>query len=321
MSDSLSPRLAQALEPVQVEPGALRAVVDDRELEAETPRELRQTLANTLYDVLHAGRPEDEGEQPKSLREPELEAKLAAAMPHKRAMTRAVVVALDGDRRVMVKLDGVRVWVPTEALRSAAARVREPVTLDLDAARPAVSPGFFLADGSRGNRPRNGATLRVYVHLTEPVAAPAAWGAILTRLEHLELPYRAKVGSSRRLFPRRDGLVVYLGSGAWQAAEALIDVVAGLAGSGESVSAFAEPLAPGLATAWEPEDPRPGKTGLSFGQHRALAVAEGLTRHALGEGEGSRERAVAAALAEANIDAARPARNLNSPDVPVQPNG
>src|SRR4051812_43082698 len=51
------------------------------------------------------------------------------------------------------------------------------------------------------------------------------------------------------------------------------------------------------AIAWEPADTRPGMSGLSFGQHRAIAMAIGLS-------------------GEANIDPAAPARNLDSPDSP-----
>lgn len=313
MSPAIAPRLRDALEQVEVQAGALRATVGERVLEAETVRELRQTLANALYDVLHAGRPEDAGVQPRTLRDPELEGRLAESMPHRSTVVAAIVVADEGDDGVVVELDGVRVRIPAAALVGTTAVPGEQVALRLGAARAALSPGFFLADGSRGTRARLGATRRVYVHLAEPGAAPPAWGAILRRLEALQVGYRAKVGSSRRLFPRRDGLVVYLGPGAWHAAEELADVVAGLSGAGESVSAFAEPLAPGLATAWEPEDPRPGKRGLSFGQHRALAVAEGLVEHALARTTGSREPAVARALAEANVDAANPGRNLGSP--------
>jgi len=308
----IAARLREALDAVLVEPGGLQATVGERELEADTPRELRQTLANTLYDVLHAGRPEDNGEQPRTLREPALEAQLAAATPQADTLVGAVLVAEEDDGAI-VELDGVRVKVPTPALTQRGAP-GEPAQLRLGAARPALSPGFFLADGSRGTRSRTGATRRVYVHLRTPAAAAPAWGAVLGRLEALGLPYRAKVSSSSRLFPRRDGLVVYLGPDAWHAAEELTGVVAGLQGAGTEVSAFADPLAPGLATAWEPEDPRPGRAGLSFGQHRALAVAEGLVAHARGEAP-SREAGVAEALTAANVDPAQPGRNLDSPEI------
>lgn len=309
----LCPRLAEALRDVEVSPGALRAVAAGRTVEAESPKDLRQALGNTLYDVLHAGRAEPEGAGPRSLRDPVLEERLVAAVPHERTASSGTYLGRAEDTGAVVVLDGVRVRVPDDRLGPLPA-AGEPVAVQLPAARAGLSPGFFLVDGSRGTRARGGATLRVYVHLSGPDAAPAAWAAVLGGLEDLGVPYRAKVLSARRLYPRRDAVVVYLGPSTWWAAERLSEQLADVDGLAEDVSAFGTPLAPGLATAWEPDDPRPGQGGLSFGQHRSLAVAEGLVAHATSPEGPDRETAVAHALREANVDPARPARNLDSPD-------
>jgi plasmid stabilization system protein ParE len=314
----LAPRLRTALDAIVVEPGGTRARTGRRTLEADGPRELRHLLASALYDELHAGRPQDEGARPRTLREPEMEARLAEATPHRTTRVHARVHAAEDDGTVLVELDGVRVRVARGLVRAGTAAPGEEVELELAAARPALSPGFFLVDGSRGSRGRGGPLRRVYVHLEGPDAAPSAWNAVLGRLEALAVPYRAKISSSRRLFPRRDALVVYLGPGHWAAAEQLVAVAGAIDGRGETVSAFADPLAPGLAAAWEPVDPRPGMRGLSFGQHRSLAVAEGLVTHAVAVAvadgaSASREQAVAVALRAAGADPLDPGRNLPPP--------
>lgn len=311
----LSSRLAEALADVEVSPGGLRAVAGGRTVEAETPKQLRQALGNVLYDVLHAGRAEQEGVQPRSMRDPVLEERLAASVPHERTRASGTYLGRADDAGAIVVLDRVRVRVPDDLL-GPAPDPGEPIALDLPAARAALSPGFFLVDGSRGTRTRGGATLRVYVHLAGPDVAPAAWAAVLSGLEDLGVPYRAKVISARRLYPRRDALVVYLGPSTWWAAARLPGLLDGAEWLADDVSAFAAPLVPGLATAWEPADPRAGRHGLSFGQHRALAVAEGLVAHATAPGGPDRDRdtAVADALRAANVDPADPARNADSPD-------
>jgi len=110
------------------------------------------------------------------------------------------------------------------------------------------------------------------------------------------------------------------GPGAQDAAEAprLADALSGLPGIGAGTSCFAEQLAPGIAVAWDPRDPRVGWNRMSFGQHRAAAVAEGVMRHHT-QGDVDLAEAVAVALAAASADAARPALNLTSPQLPSAP--
>lgn len=314
-----SPGLDEALEEVL---SALSPTEDgtgvrlgDREVRAERPRRLRQRLGTALYETFHAGHAF--GDKPGILhRDMVLEAQLAEAVPHS---TTPVAARPVDDRPPgsgpVVSLGGVRVRLPAGTLPA------EPgpggdgrVPLRLPTARPRLSPGFFLVDGSRGTC-GPGPLLRVYVHLAEPSSAVEVWRTVLDLLEEHGVPYRAKITSSRRLLPRRDGLVVYLGPGAWHTVPGLAKAVPATA-VGHSVSAFARALAPGVAVAWEPDDKRPGRRNSSFGQHRSLAIAEGIGA-SLREGDLSRLHAhVLTALNESGINPSTLFRNSSSPDLP-----
>jgi hypothetical protein len=318
MTVSLSPTLNAALAAVRIDPTALTATVGGRRIEAGSLAALRTELSRTLYDVLHAGRRPPTGHG--STRDPALERQLAAATPH--ATTRAVarlVRAVGPGGRPIVELDGVRVRLPATASHPADRPVCGAfVAIETDCVRPRLSPGHFLVDGSQGNGLAAGPVLRVYLHLTGAAAAAPVWRRVRHRLEQLNAPYRAKIGSRPAMFPRRDAMVVYLGPSAWQATGLIVSEVAGLPGIGREVSPFARELAPGVAVAWEPADDRPSHQGSSFGQHRAGAIGAGLIDHVTGRTPGSRADAVAAALIDAGIDPTNPFRNLTSPPLPVE---
>ncbi|MFF4369278.1 T3SS effector HopA1 family protein [Streptomyces sp. NPDC001594] len=125
--------------------------------------------------------------------------------------------------------------------------------------------------------------------------------------------YRAKILSSPGRCPRTDAMVVHLGADAWQLAAALPKALAGLPGTGTTTSILARRLSPGLAMAWEPDDIRPGYAHLSFGEHRAAALADGLIRHASACEPLSCDEAVGGAFTEAGIDPLSPDRNTGSP--------
>lgn len=339
----LNTLLARVLDDVHLTDDRLGARVGDRTVEVGKPGDLAGGLAVLLYEHLHSGRPERKGPLPRSLRDGRLEERLVAAVPHATTTVVAREVAEHPDGGLLVLLlDGVRVTVPASARVAAGERaavggartdhwsgVARPsgtatpapghVVVRLGAVRPALSPGFLLADGSRG-RPSGGPLFRVYVHIEDAEHAPAVWAAVLGGLEDEGVPYRAKVSSSSLLYPRRDALVCYLAPGAWHAADAVVAAAGGLAGVGDRTSPFVHRLGAGVGAAWEPSDDRPGRTGMSFGEHRALAVAEGLVSHARSVTGRSRTAAVAAALLAANIDPSHPARNGDSPDLP-EPSG
>lgn len=299
--------LTSALADVRLDLAALRAHVGREDVSAQSLEDLRSRLASALYRTLHTGAPPtDEAPRSRSRRDPDLELRFRAGMPHRRTVS--PVRALDrrptADGTVLVELDGVRVRLPEACLTSAGSRD----LAEHEAARPALSPGFFFAHGSQG-RPSRGPVLRLYAHLRHPDAAVAAWAAALRVLERQTLPYQAKVLSAPQHYPRRDALVLYLTAAHQAVADEVATAVSEVEGLGTSTSALAEPLAPGVAIAWEPADGRPGMQGLSFGQHRAHAIAEGLLAHAR-DPQTPRQTAVARAMRAASVDPAAPHRNL-----------
>jgi HopA1 effector protein family len=316
---SLPAALMSALDDIKVSTDQLTATVFDRDLTADNPRELQSLLASTLYEVLHAGMRSEGTQVPRRLREAGFEQELAAAVPHSTTTVSAVVRFVPEQVTevmpdVLVQWDGVRVWIPRDAIQTTGPWAPgQQVTLAVPPSRPALSPGFFLADGSAGGADSS-ETLRMYVHLSDRRSAASVWGRVLTHLEEHRTRYRAKVLSSSLIYPRRDALVVYLGPEAWQIIPGLAELVGGSPGVGEEVSVFCRRIGPGVAIAWEPDDARPAMRGLSFGQHRAGVLAQALLDSA-GEGT-ARETAILTRFAESNIDPADPARNQTSSEAP-----
>ncbi|GAA2558813.1 MULTISPECIES: T3SS effector HopA1 family protein [Streptomyces] len=313
-----APELLDALLGVQVSADLRTASAGGHTTEPGQPDELQPRLAALLYDVVHSGRPH--GEKTRlSLRDPALEQELRAAVPHRTVHRPATPLTPRRDPADLgpghlVDLNGVRVMVPPEALTGP--------TVALAAARPALSPGFLYVHGS-SEPDGDEELLRVYVHLTDPRLAAPVWGAVLRRLEDDGASYHAKVLSVPSLYPRRDALVVYLGRRSRAACHAVAATVRHLPGVAPGTSAFTHRLAPGAAIAWEPDDTRPGMALMSFGQHRANALAEAAVRAAREGVDPAAPRsrtALAAVLAEvchaAGIDPSAPFRNLRSPAVP-----
>ncbi|WP_330175749.1 T3SS effector HopA1 family protein [Streptomyces sp. NBC_01498] len=313
----LSPGLRGALETVRIASDGLTAWVGEDEVTAESPSAMRFTLARTLYEVLHTGRGIRDRKAPKTLRAPEYEARLAAATPH--ATTVAPAILTDGrtaaGRRV-VEIDGLRLNLPDSvSLEETGRTVGEParpvVRMTMPAARPLLSPGFFLVDSGKG-RTGGGDLLRVYLRVNDAEQGPVLWNSVLSTLESRSAIYRAKIISNPGSLPRNDGMVVYLSSESWGVVDALTEsaVATGLP-DGPS-PAYAHVVAPGVTAAWEPKDDRAGMRGLSFGEHRSHVVARAFVAAA----EQGRERPTAAELsaacAAANVDPADPARNLDS---------
>ncbi|MEU9026244.1 T3SS effector HopA1 family protein [Streptomyces sp. NPDC048383] len=335
---ALAPALADALARIHLSADGLTATVGPRTIEGESTRELQQRLGAALYEVFHTGRAEaDTRPRRMAPRDHGFERELAAALPHHEITRTGVLLrapqppTTDRGARVpeapaseapvpeaLVSWDGVRVRVPVARLTAdgplvPGAEVRSPAS----PARPALSPGFFYAMGSR--EPRFGdELLRVYVHLTDPARAPRVWGAVLERLEAAGAGYHAKVLSGPADYPRRDALVVYLGAESRGACHTVADAVRDLPGTGSDTSVFAHRLGPAAAVAWEPADPRPGAGGLSFGQHRAAALAEAAVRAAAGAGSDTDAHPARSAFAGAGIDPGAPYRNLASPGLPAR---
>jgi hypothetical protein len=298
----LAPAVRAAVDAVVVAPDRTSATVQGRHLEADTPRELRRLLAESLYNTFHSGQPD--GPVPTRLRDPALERRFVECLPHERITTKARACGeTDGDR-VLVEREGVRIWAPADLLDPSEPAAGEIVRLRMPSHRAALSPGFFLVDGSR---PRRGGrdVRRVYINVTGVDDAVRVWGHVLAFLEGRQVPYRAKVLSARELYPRRDAVVVYLDGPDEHLAPEVAGLVADLPGVGADVSAFVRPLGPGVGTAWEPTDTHPGRQGLSFGQHRATVLAAALVD---GAGPDVVDRVVTA-FEEAGIDPEDPSKN------------
>lgn len=313
----LCPVLREALTAVEVDASGTRAELPGRVLEVTSPAELRGLLSAALYDLLHSGRDAD-ADVPFQLRDLTLDRTFAAAVPHHSTSVSAIICGdTDGPVRspdgeqVLVLRHGVRTWARVEdldLLPDACAGTQ--VRLDVPAVLPGTSPGFFLVSGSRPHLPQRH-MLRFYVHLADPGAALPVWALVLDHLEGAGIAYRAKVLSARALYPRRDALVVYLPPEHRDVPHDLAAPLAGMAGLREQTSAFARRIAPGMSVAWEPTDPRPAMSGLSFGQHRAAVVARALVTSALGGL--AREPVLVEQLRDALIDPADVSRNLDSP--------
>jgi HopA1 effector protein family len=306
----LTPSLRDALDLVMVSDNRMSARVAARQVRAASPAELPERLARAIYEVLHTGHGASARAGPTAWRDEAFEARLLAATPLLE-VTRTVRALAGGEQHVRVELEGVRVRLERSQVEVQPGQPIEEGALlpaRVPAVRPALSPGFFAAEGTLPAQ-RDEPVLRVYLHLRTPAAAVAAWAAMLGALEERRIVYRAKVISLADLLPRRDALVVYLGERDHEAAKALASLVSGMSGVGKSVSFFAERVRPGVAIAWEPADRRSTMQGLSFGEHRARAVADGLIRYAASGGACCVASAVRRALLDANIDPANPARN------------
>ncbi|MFE0104629.1 T3SS effector HopA1 family protein [Streptomyces sp. NPDC059009] len=302
--------LLDDLSGIRVDHGRHRAVIGTAEITADSTAALRPKLAAALYRALHTGQHPVADDDNPSARDHELESALHRQVPHALTHSTALLISRDPAQDIAtVDIDGVRVQVAEERLggdpRPAAFRVSH------SAARPRLSPGFFLVQGSQG-RPLNGPVLRLYVHFRDHEHAVTGWHGVLGQLERLAVPYQAKVLSHRRHYPRRDSLVVYLGQEAHAALRPLVDTAARLSGRGHDVSRFAKQVGLGVAVAYEPDDPRPTARRLSFGQHRAAAVADALIAHAAPSSTGGLHQAVASALQQAGAHPVLPYLNAGA---------
>ncbi|MFE2272273.1 T3SS effector HopA1 family protein [Streptomyces lavendulae] len=330
----LAPGLAAALDLVSVRADGLHAKVAGREFTAESPRDLRGRLSNALYEEFHAGngehRREPGGAPRRSLRDAGLEQRLAAGVPHSWTPTRARLIEVlrrEGGDQLLVRLPDITARVPADRLIGAGngaeagdgPRPGDIVELALEAARPALSPGFFYVMGSRALPRPAGPIRRLFLHALDGDAAAGLWAATLAALEGAGALYHAKALSDPDDFPRRDGLVVYLHGDHEPGERAVVEAVRDLPGRGADTSLFTERLAPGVAAAWDPRDPRPGQSGMSFGQHRSFALATALVDHAVAAGggqgdspEGSLEEHVAREFRAAGIDPLNPQNNIST---------
>ncbi|MFK0250454.1 T3SS effector HopA1 family protein [Amycolatopsis azurea] len=307
MSTSVLPeRLAAAVTAIRIDLSRFHAVIGDRIAEATSRGELEPLLTQALYAELHAGIGNGRASNATLRRDRGLENALAAAIPHASTTATAVLRQIT-EHQALVEWDGVLVWLPSSTVDSPDLPAPgNPVQLRVPPARPGLSPGFLLVSSSRAvefSRP----PLRIYVHLTDPLAAVDAWQAVLVRLEGADVAYQAKILVRPSQYPRRDALVVYLPPESVTASDIVTNAVEDLPGTGTTTSTFAERLAPGVARAWEPVDERFGFSGLSFGLHRSKVLAKALLDSAAAGTPP--ETHITTEFLAAGIDPANPALN------------
>ncbi|MBY6350951.1 T3SS effector HopA1 family protein [Rhodococcoides corynebacterioides] len=309
------------VEAVDVDLPASRVTVNGRTLTGDNRRELHRALSTALYDGWHSGQAPDVSVHPHRLRDPGLERALARGVESDRTLARARVidrsdaarlpVTDEPDETTLVSLHGVRVRVPD---RLVVDRDGDVVQVELAALRPALSPGFLVWDSPRS--PMAAESVRLYLHVRRAHDAPAVWHDVLRRLRAATVDCRSKVLSAPALYPRRDAVVVYAAAADLPT---LCDIGRTVAADhvdrlAEETSSFALRLGRGVALAAEPSDPEAARAGLSFGQHRADALATGILDAAeagLSERAGA-DRIVANALRTRGIDPVRLYRDLES---------
>ncbi len=310
----LSPRLRAALDDLRIDPDTHSVTVGDETLTHDSPLRLRQELGGALYRHWHAGsgRASEDRDLRRDYRFEDL---LREATPHRNSKTPAVVKSalLDSPfgRHALFDVGRVRLQIPENEGPNPLPAIGTRTTLDLPAIRPALSPGFYLVNGSAGG-PVNGAhLLRVYLHIDESSMAPAVWHAMLSFLESQDATYRAKVLAKASGYPRRDAIVLYLGEETWPHVPGVVESVQHLPGRNPEYSVLTAPIAEGIACAWDPKDSRIGWDRMSFGQHRTAIIAGAVSAHVF---EGADLHAgVVDGLIEGNVDPAQPYRNSESP--------
>ena len=144
-----------------------------------------------------------------------------------------------------------------------------------------------------------GATLRVYWHMTAP-GAPALVRALSSRLNAETVPFRLKVANHPVRFDRCDAAVLYLPVEAFDVTRGMLADVATALTSWlrPRTPAFTRVLAPGLGLAESPT------TGESFGKNRCALLADGIV-HADERGVApgaARIEAVIESLAESGVE-------------------
>jgi hypothetical protein len=311
----LCDRVSALIDDVTVTPDGLTAETAGETYEADSPHALALRLGPVLYQTMHAGFAKPFDAAVRSWRDRPFDALLSAATgPRTTSVSGRPIRAEEG--HTIVELDGVRVRVPNDAI---AQRSDDAARVLVPSARPGLSPGFFLTTASIGHALGGGPTLRLYARLDDPDAAPALWREVGAFLEAAAVPYRAKISSSRLLYPRNDALVIYLPRPAWRIARSCGEMLQATGLLGEGTSPFTHAITSSVGCAFEPDDTRVSKKDMSFGQHRTQVFAEALVKYATLPG-GAHEpvdEVVAAAFLDAGIDPSEPARNLASPAVNV----
>jgi len=132
--------------------------------------------------------------------------------------------------------------------------------------------GFYYAFGEEAEEPSVGSALvRLYWNISAR-GAPLLVGAVTSRLNRFQVPFRMKCAISPSQYRRTDVAVIYLAKRFFRiTAELLVDIHPAVAEFlDEEVPLFSKAVARGVGVA---EDPG---TGESFGQSRCRCLAQGI---------------------------------------------
>lgn len=271
-------------------------------------------LTTWLYGVLHVGNPHVFATDA-VLADADFEQILrtTVADPGLRVPVRPVA-----ERPGLVELHRVRISVESStgsvagsAPGSAPAGPGSPPSLVIPSHRPRLSPGFYMlvADAPGSGAGGTAELVRYYSPQYDPATAAAVWAEMVEHLRGSGGPFRTKILSRRRAYPRRDAIVVYAPAD-HDIPGLLAPVLAAHDVTDIPGSPLCAPAAPGLFVADEPMDPRPGQHRRSFGEHRCTAIAEAVMAVLDGDGSVDLSAALTQAFVAANIDPDDVSRNL-----------
>ncbi|MDI9894855.1 T3SS effector HopA1 family protein [Rhodococcus sp. IEGM 1381] len=313
-ADTKSGLLADLLDDISVDLESTSAQYAGDTIDARTRGALIARLSDRIYVREHAGRDPKAAQFVKRGSGNAFEHDIASAAADFVSVTPVDIVDRRDADRWIVMHQGVRIAVPARSVTE----TRDGASIRLDGRRPRVSPGFFLVRGSRRPFVGRGTLVRLYCTVDNPVAALGLWRTLVRFLGEQDVPWQMKMISDAPLLGRNDSLVIYFPRRAWPTIPAVVEAIALSDTTSDRHSPFTTRVGPGISYAFEPADPDPRSTAMSFGQHRSTAVAEALISHAAGSALTAKPKSeyLVERLAARGIDPTDLSRNLSSPIVP-----
>jgi HopA1 effector protein family len=216
--------------------------------------------------------------------------------------------SIEDNGQVTAMKGGITFWMPSCGIRNGpdglhrgdSCQVRVPKELRY------LVPDYYVAVGDADPSEEHDGpepVVRFYWNVTAQ-AAVLYVAAVTEVLNARGIPFRTKVLSNPRLYPRADAGVLYLERGQYRRLGSAIQTIhlRIKADLNPQVPLFTKALAPGLGLGEDPGN------GMSFGQHRCKLAAQGLWRSFL-QGERTRETraaTVASQFREAGLKPAAP---------------
>ncbi len=245
----------------------------ERHRKTDDPARLRAMLARRVYERCHLGAAPEESDPQIDVtdEDPRWIQSILERLAEYRYREPGWRVVESRDGGCVVEREGLHVVAQMGEIARAdiggAPGIGDAVSLRVPVLRPVALPGFLVAISPHG--PPDGEGLwRLYLHARVEHARDAFLG-MFDALDAADLRFQAKLLRRRSLFVRPDALVVFLARRDLAAGVAMAERLADdwLA---DSTPGLARSIGPGRAIAPEPDG------GLSYGQHAAAWVADGL---------------------------------------------